>query len=154
MSNVLEYKGYHAKVVYDADSKSLHGKIEGIKDFVNFEAEIIADVEKEFHTAVDDYLALCEELGKSPDKEFRGTFNVRINPALHRELALEADKREISMNQLVEKAIDCYLHNNIGSTSTIVYVKENETKSSAGVLPLNINPADFFSPKRQGGQYD
>ncbi len=111
MSNVLEYKGYHTKVQYDADSNSLHGKIEGIKDFVNFETENIADVENEFHEAVDDYLALCEEIGKSPDKEFRGTFNVRINPALHRELALEADKRELSMNQLVEKAIDCYLHN-------------------------------------------
>ena len=147
MSNVLEYKGYHTKVQYDADSNSLHGKIEGIKDFVNFETENIADVENEFHEAVDDYLALCEEIGKSPDKEFRGTFNVRINPALHRKLALEADKRELSMNQLVEKAIDCYLHNKTSPASTIVYVKENETKSSAGVLPLNINPADFFSPK-------
>jgi predicted HicB family RNase H-like nuclease len=119
MSNVLEYKGYHTKVQYDADSNSLHGKIEGIKDFVNFETENIADVENEFHEAVDDYLALCEEIGKSPDKEFRGTFNVRINPALHRELALEADKRELSMNQLVEKAIDCYLHNKTIPASTI-----------------------------------
>ena len=49
MSNVLEYKGYHTKVQYDADSNSLHGKIEGIKDFVNFETENIADVENEFH---------------------------------------------------------------------------------------------------------
>ena len=81
--------------------------------------ENIADVENEFHEAVDDYLALCEEIGKSPDKEFRGTFNVRINPALHRELALEADKRELSMNQLVEKAIDCYLHNKTIPASTI-----------------------------------
>jgi len=144
MSNVLEYKGYHTKVQFDADSNTLHGKIEGIKDFVNFEAESIEDVENEFHEAVDDYLALCEELGKSPDKEFRGTFNVRINPALHRELAFEAAKKEISMNQLVEKAIDHYLHVNTGPTSTIVYIKENETKSSAGNLPLNINPADFF----------
>ena len=74
---------------------------------------------KALHEAVDDYLALCEEIGKSPDKEFRGTFNVRINPALHRELALEADKRELSMNQLVEKAIDCYLHNKTIPASTI-----------------------------------
>lgn len=147
MSNVLEYKGYHTKVVYDADANSLHGKIEGIKDFVNFETENIADVENEFHAAVDDYLALCEELGKSPDKEFRGTFNVRINPTLHRELALEADKREISMNQLVEKAIDRYLHGNASPASTIVYVKANETRSSAGVLPFTVNHADFFSSK-------
>ena len=80
---------------------------------------VVAEVGGVLHEAVDDYLALCEEIGKSPDKEFRGTFNVRINPALHRELALEADKRELSMNQLVEKAIDCYLHNKTIPASTI-----------------------------------
>lgn len=130
MSNVLEYKGYHAKVLFDAESRILHGKIEGIRDFVNFETSNPNDVEKEFHEAVDDYLDFCEEVGKSPDKEYRGTFNVRIDPRLHRELALEADKRETSMNQMVENAIDSYLHKDKTPVKTIIYVKENETKST------------------------
>lgn len=125
MSNVLEYKGYHTKVQYDTETCILHGKIEGIRDFVNFETSNPEEVEKEFHAAVDDYLEFCEEVGKAPDKEYRGTFNVRINPTLHRELALEADKKEISMNQMVESAIEAYLHKNQAPVKTIVYVKEN-----------------------------
>ena len=45
MSNVLEYKGYHTKVQYDAETCILHGKIEGIRDFINFEKNL-SDFEK------------------------------------------------------------------------------------------------------------
>ncbi len=138
MSNVLEYKGYHTKIQYDADSNTLHGKIEGIKDFVNFEAESTADVENEFHAAVDDYLALCEELGKSPDKEFKGSFNVRIAPSLHRELAMEACKRDISLNQLVEEAIQVHLHGQKIQKETTIIIKDNETKASTPPYPFMV----------------
>lgn len=147
MSNVLEYKGYHTKVQYDTETCILHGKIEGIRDFVNFETSNPEEVKKEFHAAVDDYLEFCEEVGKAPDKEYRGTFNVRIDPSLHRELALEADKKDISMNQMVESAIEAYLHKNQAPVKTIVYVKENETKSSSQVpaVTFNFPTSDFFT---------
>lgn len=145
MSNLLEYKGYHAKVLFDVDSHILHGKIEGIRDFVNFETSNPGDVEKEFHEAVDDYLTFCEEIGKSPDKEYRGTFNVRIDPALHRELSLTADKKGISMNQLVENAINSYLHKDNAPINTVVYIKANETKStSTAPAVLYDYPMDVF----------
>ena len=44
--------------------------IEGIHDYVDFEAEDVASVEQEFHSAVDDYLAFCEEVGKVPEREY------------------------------------------------------------------------------------
>ena len=59
--NTLEYKGYRTKVEYCAEGKVLYGKIEEIKDLVNFESDSVDRIEKEFHSAVDDYLALCEE---------------------------------------------------------------------------------------------
>ena len=62
----------------------LRGKIEGINDFVNFEYADIQNVEKEFHEAVDDYLEFCKEVGKEPDKEYKGSFNVRISLELHK----------------------------------------------------------------------
>ena len=147
MSNVLEYKGYHTKVQYDAETCILHGKIEGIRDFVNFEASNPEEVEKEFRAAVDDYLEFCEEVGKAPDKEYRGTFNVRIDPSLHRELALEADKKDISMNQMVESAIDAYLHHKNVPVKTVIYIKENETKSKIEQSPFTVNYSldDYFS---------
>ena len=91
-TNVLEYKGYHTKVEYISENNTLYGKIEGINDLVTFEVSNLNDVEKEFHEAVDDYLAFCEQIGQAPEKEYKGTFNIRIQPNLHRRLSLEADK--------------------------------------------------------------
>lgn len=80
--NMLEYKGYHTLVHYCAEDGVLRGVIEGINDYVDFQTSNIADVEKEFHCAVDDYLIFCSEVGKEPEKEYKGTFNVRIKPNL------------------------------------------------------------------------
>ena len=60
----IEYKDYWANIEYSAHDKVLYGKIEGIEDLVTFESESAADIEKEFHSAVDDYLTFCEEVGK------------------------------------------------------------------------------------------
>ena len=104
-SNILEYKGYYTKVEYSAEDKVLFGKIEGISDLVNFESESSETVENEFHAAVDDYLAFCKDLGKNPDKPYKGMFNVRVTPELHRMAAIEADKRGETLNAFVAQAI-------------------------------------------------
>ena len=66
--NVLKYKGYFAKVAYSAEDRLLHGKIEGIRDLITFQCDSAEAVEREFHTAVDDYLAFCADIGQVPDK--------------------------------------------------------------------------------------
>ncbi len=109
MKNVLEYKGYLAKIEYSVEDRVLFGKIEGIRDLVNFESESAAEIEKEFQNAVDDYLEFCSMVGKKPDKAYKGTFNVRITPELHKEISLLAIKNGDSLNQAVEKAIRSYV---------------------------------------------
>ena len=104
-NNILEYKGYHTKIEFDSENLILRGKIEGINDFVNFECENMKDVENEFHEAVDDYLEFCKEVGK----EYKGTFNVRIDPDLHKKLAHLASKNGDTLNASVEKAIREYV---------------------------------------------
>ena len=103
--NVIEYKGYHTIVRYVPESHTLRGKIEGINDYVDFDCKDLKSVEIEFHKAVDDYLEMCKELGKKPEKEFKGTFNIRIQPELHKQLYIEALKEGVSLNKMVEKAI-------------------------------------------------
>lgn len=105
MKNLLEYKGYYTKIEFDAESMTLRGKIEGINDYVDFEADDISRIEAEFHSAVDDYLDFCKEVGKEPEKEYKGTFNVRISPQLHKRLAVCAFKDGCSLNAEVEAAI-------------------------------------------------
>ena len=94
----MEYKGYHTKIEFDAESKTLRGKIEGINDYIDFEASDILNIELEFLAAVDDYLEFCKEVGKDPEREYKGTFNVRISPELHKKLALRAFKDGCSLN--------------------------------------------------------
>lgn len=111
MKNILEYKGYYAKVEYSSEDKVLFGKIEGINDLVNFESESTEGIEKEFRNAVDDYLEFCKEVGKEPDKVYKGTFNVRISPELHKKAALVALKNGDSLNRTIEKALEEYTKN-------------------------------------------
>lgn len=111
-SNVLEYKGYYTRIEYDTEGLVLRGKIEGINDLVTFECEDTKKVEEEFHKAVDEYLNFCKEVGKTPEKEYKGTFNIRISPKLHKELAVLAMKNGDSLNGSVEKAIREYVVEN------------------------------------------
>lgn len=60
----LEYKQFYTSIYYNATDKVLHGKIEGIKDLVNFESESAVGIEDEFHKAVDDYIEFCKEVRK------------------------------------------------------------------------------------------
>ena len=108
--NVIEYKGYHTLPVFDSEDCVLRGKIEGIKDLVTYECESASQVAQEFENAVDEYLAFCEEVGKNPEKEYNGSFNIRISSDLHRRMANAASKRDVSLNSLIGEAIQEYLH--------------------------------------------
>lgn len=109
MKNILEYKGYHAVIRFDAETLTLRGRIEGIIDFVDFQSDNLTTIEAEFQKAVDEYLAFCEEVGKEPEKEYKGSFNVRIESSLHKRLALYASRMGESLNSTVEKAIEAYV---------------------------------------------
>ena len=106
MNKMLEYKGYHASVEYDAEDEIFVGEVFGITDSLNFHGTSIDELKAMFAQCIDNYLQLCEEIGKSPDKEFKGTFNIRISPELHKRAALAAAKQKITLNQYVAKAIE------------------------------------------------
>lgn len=113
MANVLNYKGYFAKIEYSAEDQVLHGKIEGIADLVTFESDLASEIEQEFHSAVDDYLLFCEEMGKEPDKAYKGSFNIRISPELHKTIAMVACRKGVSLNETVEQALHMYTNQGI-----------------------------------------
>ena len=105
MSNYLTYKGYLGTVNFDADDEAFHGKINGINDLITFEGQSVKELKKAFEEAVDDYLKTCQELGKQPDKTYKGSFNVRISTELHRKASAIATKKQISLNDFVKRAI-------------------------------------------------
>lgn len=109
MVDILEYKGYVTKVQYDAAAKVLYGKVQGIVDAVNYESATMDGVEAAFHDAVDRYLAFCAAVGRRPCKAFKGQFNVRIKPALHKAMVRWAMQNEITLNAAVEEAVRTFL---------------------------------------------
>lgn len=61
-----------------------------------------------FEEAVEDYLELCNLNGKEPEKMYKGSFNIRIRPELHKQAAQRALIEGKSLNQYVEEAIEQY----------------------------------------------
>ena len=104
--DAMEYKGYRGVVRYSAEDRLLHGRILGIDDVVNFEGANVEELEKAFHEAVDGYLALCEKLGRAPDREYSGGIPLRIDSALHRRVAVAADSEAKSVNSWIADALE------------------------------------------------
>lgn len=113
--NILEYKGYHGTIEVDMERGVLRGKILFISDLVTYEAPDPKRVRSEFEAAVDDYLDTCAELGREPKQPASGTFNVRVGSERHRAAQVRAIADGISLNEVVSRALDCYL----GSTREV-----------------------------------
>ncbi len=106
MKNSLEHKGYSGIVAYSDEDEVFFGRINGIRDVVTFEADSVLKLKKAFREAVEDYIETCTQLGKNPDKEFKGSFNVRIKPKLHRLAVIKSASLNVSLNQFVETVIE------------------------------------------------
>jgi len=105
MANTIEYKGYIGSIDYSPEDKCFYGKLEMIDDLVTFEADNAAELEANFHAAVNDYLETCRALGREPQKNYKGVFNVRITPELHRKVYREALRQGVSLNRFVQDTL-------------------------------------------------
>jgi len=105
MKDTLTYKDLIGSVHFNAEDMVFYGRIEGINDLVTFEGRDVDELIDAFHEAVDDYVELCHEAGKEPLQSCRGSFNVRINPDMHRKALQKALSEGISLNRLVQRAI-------------------------------------------------
>lgn len=109
MSKQLSYKGYYGTVEYSLKDDVLFGKVVGIKGLLSYEGLTIKELKQDFEEVVDEYIEDCQQAGKKPQKSYKGTFNVRITPALHERAANYAIDHHESLNNLVEKAIENYV---------------------------------------------
>lgn len=105
MSNWLSYKNYNGTVEYSKEDDCLFGKVIGIKSLLSYEGESIKELKADFQKVIDEYLADCRERNVEPELPFKGTFNIRISPELHRSIALYAMEHGKSLNAAVEEAI-------------------------------------------------
>ena len=102
---MLTYKGYHAKVSFHEEDGLFVGEVFGINDSLNFHGRSVDELTASFHDCIDNYLDACAKFHKNPDKEFKGSFNIRIPSDLHRRLALEATRKNLSLNQFIKNTL-------------------------------------------------
>lgn len=105
MSNLLEYKGYVGSIEFSETDAVFYGKVQGIRSLISYEGENAKELLEDFHNAIDDYLDLCRERGSEPERAYKGTFNIRISPELHKSAAIYAYEHRTSLNAVVETAL-------------------------------------------------
>ena len=102
----MTYKGYSAKVTFEAAAEVLHGEVIGLRDVITFQATSVEGLKEAFRDSVDDYLAWCAELGQEPERAYAGRFLVRMDSDLHRDLAVAAERAEVSINAFVVECLE------------------------------------------------
>jgi predicted HicB family RNase H-like nuclease len=108
----MEYKGYVATVIFDEEANLFHGEVLNLRDVITFEGETVNELKQAFHDSIDDYLEYCAERGEDPEKPYSGRFVVRVDPELHKTIAIEAQKRGQSINSLVSEALSKAIEKN------------------------------------------
>ena len=98
---MMEYNGYAAKVEFDDTIDAFHGRVINTKDVITFEATTVRGLRKAFRESVEDYLDFCKARGEQPEKPYSGEFRLRLDPDLHRRVALAAQAEGESINRFV-----------------------------------------------------
>ena len=105
MNNTIEYKGYLGSVEFSEEDGLFYGKVMGIRSLISYEGETAKELLEDFHGAVDDYLETCVAEGKQPEVAYKGSFNVRISPELHKRLVVYATAHQMSLNSYIEETL-------------------------------------------------
>lgn len=101
----MKYKGYEGSIVFDEDAELFHGEVINTKDVITFQGSSVKELKKAFKESVDDYLEFCAKKGVAPEKPFSGNIIIRIDPELHKKLAIQAKKKKKSLNALIEERL-------------------------------------------------
>jgi predicted HicB family RNase H-like nuclease len=106
MKNILHYKDFIGSVFFSEKDDCFFGKIEGIEDLITFEGQNVKELKAAFREATEDFIELCKSTGKPLHKSYKGSFNIRISPDLHKKAAQKSMMLGISLNKFVQKAIE------------------------------------------------
>ena len=105
MNSVIQYKDYIGSVEFSEEDLIFYGKVQGISSLISYEGKNGIELIYDFHNAIDEYLSLCEKEGIEPEKAYKGSFNVRIAPELHKAAVIAALHKQMTLNRFVEYAI-------------------------------------------------
>lgn len=90
-----------------------YGKVEGLKNsLILFEGNTVKELKKDFKNAIDEHLRMCKETNSDPERQCKGSLNVRLGTELHTKAKMKSIEQNISINELIKNAVIMYLKTN------------------------------------------
>jgi predicted HicB family RNase H-like nuclease len=106
MTNLLDIDGHKAVVSYDPDTNLLRGEFVGLNGGADFYAESVSQLREEGARSLRTFLDLCAERGIEPCRHYSGRLNLRLDPETHERAAIVAAAHGVSLNALIEEALE------------------------------------------------
>lgn len=111
VSDYLVYKDYYGTMRIDIEQDMLFGHVIGMNDKIIYQGRTVKALEKDFQESVDEYIELCNEVGKKPEKSFTGNILFRATSQRHSKIALAAQHCGKSINAWLSELVDERLKN-------------------------------------------
>ena len=102
---MMTLDGYTAKIEYDAELDLFRGEILGLNGGADFYGKNPKELRSEFKKSLQVFLAVCNEKGIEPRRNYSGKFNLRIPADLHEKLAIVAQAEGKSINTVAQEAL-------------------------------------------------
>ena len=102
----MEYQGYVGTVEFSEEDRVFFGKVLGIRSLLSYEGTTGEELINDFHGVIDDYLAMCKEKKMKPEKAYKGSFNIRISPKLHKQLVICAMSHDMTLNGYIQEILE------------------------------------------------
>lgn len=102
------FDGYTVNIYLDEDDEYMayFTEMPNVSASGNTPEEAIHELEQAWQLMKEDYVASGEEIPVAPSrKKYSGSFNVRIDKRIHRDLAIEAAQSGVSLNALVAQKL-------------------------------------------------
>jgi len=109
MKNTMNYKDYTGTIEFSEKEMEFYGRVVGMRTSITYRGASAEELVTSFHNAIDTYIETSEANGQEPDKPFKGSFNVRVSPQIHKECVEYATNHDISLNTLVNMALRQFL---------------------------------------------
>ena len=105
MLNVMKYRGYTARIDYDAREHIFIGEIVGLSERLTFHGAGVDELRADFEFAVNHYLAACAAIGTVPERQASGKLLIRVPSELHAAAAVAAKASGQSLNQWIIESL-------------------------------------------------
>ena len=102
----MNHDGYVATVELDEAADLFHGEVINTRDVLTFQGRTLSELKAAFAETIADYVAWCEERGKTPERPYSGHFTVRVAPELHRRVATAAARTGKSVNSFIAETLE------------------------------------------------